>query len=145
VPLTSTFRFRVRACDVGGGSLLEAALDDFALTTRVYGAVAVGALPGGAPARLAFAGNVAPNPVAAGGMAHISFVVPRTTGATRLQVVDLAGRVVATLVNAPLSPGRYSVPWDGTTAHGGLARAGVYFVKLSAEGASATTRLVRLD
>jgi hypothetical protein len=66
----------------------------------------------------------------------IPFAVPgSSSGATvRLTVFDLQGRLVATLVDAPLPPGRHRVHWDGRTSAGTPARSGVYFYRLQHEG-----------
>lgn len=54
----------------------------------------------------------------------IRFTLHRA-GATRLEVHDLLGRTVATLVNTELSPGAYTAVWDAS----GMA-SGVYFYTL---------------
>jgi hypothetical protein len=148
VPLTNQFRFRVRTCDVLGGSLLEAALDDFKITSRVYGAVAVDPAAGDPPG-VAFVGAVEPNPARAGQPARIAYGVPRAAAGgvarTVLTVVDLRGRVVKTLVEASLPPGRYSAVWDGTNSRGERAAAGIYFARLVTDGHPGSSKLVRLD
>jgi len=148
IPLTNQFRFRLRTCDVLGGSVLEAGLDDFAITTRVYGAVAVGPAAGDVP-RVAFVGAVEPNPARAGQPARIAYGVPRLAAGSRAQsvltVVDLRGRVIKTLVDAALAPGRYSAVWDGTNSRGERAAAGVYFARLVTDGHLGSSKLVRLD
>jgi hypothetical protein len=148
IPLTNQFRFRVRTCDVLGGSVVEAGLDDFKITTRVYGAVAVDPAAGDEP-RLAFVGTVEPNPARAGQAARIAYGVPRAAAGgsarTVLTIVDLRGRVVRTLVDAALAPGRYSALWDGTNDRGERAAAGIYFARLFTEGQLGSGKLVRLD
>jgi hypothetical protein len=152
VALTNQFRFRVRTCDVGGGSVVEAGLDDFAITTRSYGTVDAGPGPVGdsdIPV-LAFVGSVQPNPARGGSAARIAFGVPRArtgqSGAKAvLQVVDLRGRLVKTLINDSLAPGRYGAIWDGTNTRGERTGAGVYFARLAVDGQSASGKIVRLD
>lgn len=78
---------------------------------------------------------VSPNP--SRGVARMSFALP-VGGAVRLRVMDLQGRVVASLVDGDLPSGRHHVTWDGTTA-GGPLRSGMYFVRLETSG----RRLVR--
>jgi hypothetical protein len=54
-----------------------------------------------------------------------------------LKIYDLLGREVTTLVNEQLSPGSYSVEWDGT----GFA-SGVYFYSLLTNDFVETKRMV---
>ena len=44
----------------------------------------------------------------------------------RLRLYDVHGRVVATLVDAPLAAGRHSVTWTGTDDRGRPVASGVY-------------------
>ena len=53
---------------------------------------------------------------------------------TTLQVSDLTGRVVRTLVNSVQTPGRYSARWDGRDSQGRLLAHGIYFCSLVAGG-----------
>ncbi|MBI5059562.1 T9SS type A sorting domain-containing protein [candidate division KSB1 bacterium] len=50
----------------------------------------------------------------------------------RLQVFDLTGRLVATLVNGPQQAGDHRVSWNGMDANGVAAPSGVYFYTLEA-------------
>jgi hypothetical protein len=45
-----------------------------------------------------------------------------------LKVYDLNGRLVSTLVNQAMQPGRYTINWDGRYEKGGHAPYGTYFV-----------------
>lgn len=58
----------------------------------------------------------------------------------RLQVFDVNGRLVRTLVDAIEAPGNKSVVWAGTTDQNAPAGAGIYMVRLEAGG---TVRLQR--
>jgi hypothetical protein len=55
-------------------------------------------------------------------------------GETSLDIFDMAGRRVATLVHADLVPGNYSVRWDGRASGGEPLGAGLYFARLTAPG-----------
>jgi flagellar hook assembly protein FlgD len=57
-------------------------------------------------------------------------------------LVDLSGRVVRSLVKATQKPGRYSVTWNGTDAHGRTLANGVYFLKFQAGDYRQTEKLV---
>ena len=77
---------------------------------------------------------------------------PRTTirfelaegGATRLVVLDLAGRLMRTLIEAPLDPGPGSVVWDGRDDSGRDAAAGSYLLRLESGGEVVTGKLALL-
>lgn len=62
-----------------------------------------------------------------------------THGRGRVDVYDVTGRIVRT-VNVPA--GSTSAAWDGRTASGAPASAGVYFARLTEEEASAMARVV---
>ena len=60
-------------------------------------------------------------------------------GMVNVEVYDMAGRKVATLLNRNLAPGEYQVRWDGVDAHGQPAASGVYIYRLR-QGNTALTR-----
>ena len=62
----------------------------------------------------------------------------------RLDVFDVAGRHVTTLVDGELGPGEHEVAWDGMTSRGRVAN-GVFFARVATPDrqASATVILVR--
>jgi len=49
---------------------------------------------------------------------------------TRIDLFDLAGRHLRTLVDGPVAPGPATVTWDGTDARGTTVGAGVVFLRL---------------
>ncbi|MGB9742894.1 MAG: FlgD immunoglobulin-like domain containing protein [candidate division WOR-3 bacterium] len=55
----------------------------------------------------------------------------RQPGAVRIEVFDLAGRPVKTLLDERQSAGYYSVSWDGTDRNGQPVRRGTYLVTIS--------------
>jgi hypothetical protein len=65
-----------------------------------------------------------------------------TEGRTTLRVHDLTGRVVRTLANGVMRPGRYSARWNGTDDRGRELARGVYFCRLTAGDYRATEKLV---
>ena len=71
----------------------------------------------------------------------IGFALPES-GHVRLEIVNLAGQHVRTLVDGAVSAGRHSVEWDGTDALGRHAAAGVFVCRLSAYGETRSRRLV---
>ena len=72
------------------------------------------------------------------GSANLRFALQREEP-VRLDIFDVAGRHLATLVDGPRAPGDHEVAWDGTTGSG-PARAGVYFARLrTPEGRAGAT------
>jgi hypothetical protein len=82
--------------------------------------------------------RISPSPTR--GPATIEFVVARTAP-VRLEILDLQGRVVATLVDGARAPGRYQVAWNGDLA-AGAAPPGLYFVCYRAAERRFTGRIV---
>jgi hypothetical protein len=68
----------------------------------------------------------------------ISYSLDKTAD-VRLEVFDLLGRKVQTLVNGEMDAGNHDVIWKGTDQG-----AGVYFYRLSADGRSETRKMVLL-
>src|SRR5262249_28438260 len=68
----------------------------------------------------------------------------RQPGEVRLEVFDVAGRRVATLLEGTRGAGEHEVAWDGET-RAGMARRGVYFARLQTpEGHGTATILLGL-
>ena len=66
-----------------------------------------------------------------------------TDGPVALRIYDVAGRLVRTLIDAPLPAGfGKSATWDGLDAAGNRASSGVYFYRLEAAGQSQTRKMV---
>jgi flagellar hook assembly protein FlgD len=63
------------------------------------------------------------------------------SGAVRLEVFDLRGRLVRTLVDGALAAGRYEVLWDGRNAQGREQPSGVYLSRLRADGREVVGRM----
>ncbi len=72
-----------------------------------------------------------PNPMRT--TSSVSFALTRA-GQARLDVVDIQGRVVRTLVDGVRPAGPQSATWDGRGHDGAACPAGVYFYRLQAEG-----------
>ncbi len=63
-------------------------------------------------------------------------------GRVTLRVHDLTGRVVRTLANGVMRPGRYNLNWNGADDRGRALARGVYFCRLTAGDYRATEKLV---
>ena len=68
-----------------------------------------------------------------------------TPSPVRLEVFNILGQRVATLVDEAQSAGSYVARWDGTDAAGGAAASGVYFYRLTVAGAHQTGKMVLVD
>jgi hypothetical protein len=67
-------------------------------------------------------------------------VEPGTAGPVRLDVLDVAGRHVRSLLEPLVVAERLSIFWDGLTGTGAEAPSGIYLLRLSANGRSLATR-----
>ncbi len=84
---------------------------------------------------------VAPNPTI--GLATLQYAVPSGyVGPVAVQIVDVTGRVVRSLVEKGQRSGAYSVSWDGADDLGQPVADGVYFARMIAGSETATTKIV---
>ncbi len=84
-----------------------------------------------------------PRPNPAREVARFEFALPQATH-VRLEVYDVTGRRMRSLVDATLEPGRHSAAWDGRGDDGSRAGAGIYWARLDAGGRQLGRRLVML-
>jgi len=84
-------------------------------------------------------GPALPNPTA--GATSLQYTLPAATSVD-LDVVNVTGRRVATLVSAAMPAGTYSARWNGKTSGGETAPVGLYFVRLRAAGMERTSRVI---
>lgn len=61
------------------------------------------------------------------------------------QVFGVDGRLLRTLVDAPLPAGTHALRWDGRDDRGRPAVTGIYFVRATAGGEAATRKVVRVE
>ncbi len=61
-------------------------------------------------------------------------------GHATLEVFDVAGRRVRTLIDASWEAGEHAVPWDGTDDRGGRLGAGLYWLQLRTDRGYASSR-----
>ena len=86
--------------------------------------------------------SVSPNPFTSATTLELRLAA--RAAEARLTIHDALGRAVVTLVQGPLTAGRHPVRWDGRTASGEPAAAGIYFARLSAGSHVSVQKLVRL-
>jgi hypothetical protein len=82
---------------------------------------------------------VAPNPF--NPRTHLAFDLHRD-GRVRIELYDLAGRHVATLLDEVRPAGRVDVMWDGRDAAGRAAASGTYFARATGGNEVATAKLM---
>jgi hypothetical protein len=109
------------------GYAVEAMVDDATDATR-------------APSRFALHPNV-PNPF--NPATEIRFELDRSSF-VRLDVYDLAGRLVRSLVRAPRDPGLHVVVWNGTDVRGQRVASGIYLYRLQSDSRMLTRKMVVL-
>jgi flagellar hook assembly protein FlgD len=85
-----------------------------------------------------------PNPLRSSTTVHFDLagIAAQTV---HVQIFDVNGRRVRTLVNASLTPGEYESSWDGRSEAGDRVSAGVYFVRLVTRDADQAQKVVVLD
>ena len=61
-----------------------------------------------------------------------------------LQIYDIQGRLIKTLVNSKWQNGNYRVRWESKDDHGRQSPAGVYLVRLITSNNSITRKIAKL-
>lgn len=73
----------------------------------------------------------------------IQFDLPKAAD-VRLEVFNILGQKVSTILDQPLSPGTHSVRWDGRSSDGGSVASGIYFYRIKAGSFVESRRMVLL-
>lgn len=87
-------------------------------------------------------GRAQPNPFRRG--FSLSYALPRTSR-VELSIYSAAGTLVRTLETGERAPGRYSLRWDGRDRTGRPVSRGIYYIRLNADGFTASEKLVKID
>jgi subtilisin family serine protease len=82
-----------------------------------------------------------PNPFNPTTKIEFSLPQPSEVG---LEIFNITGQKVTTLINGPYGAGTHSITWDGRDSHGQNVASGIYFYHLQAEQFSATRKMVML-
>jgi hypothetical protein len=83
-------------------------------------------------------------PVPMTSRATLEYLVPRE-GPVLLQVFDVGGRHVRTLVRESLGSGRHRAEWDGRDERGGKVSSGVFYYNLRVPGGTDSRRVVVIE
>ena len=86
--------------------------------------------------------TVAPNPFRSA--TTLRFDLPERAH-VKVDIVDVAGRLVARLLDGPRGAGSQTVAWRGTDATGRRVGPGVYFVRAASDGGTQSKKIVRVD
>jgi hypothetical protein len=71
---------------------------------------------------------------------EISFVLPKQAH-VKLEIYNVLGQKVTTLLDKPMDAGYQAVTWDGTSSSGSAVSSGIYFYRLTAGEFSATKKM----
>lgn len=88
-----------------------------------------------------------PTPNPSHGLTRFVWTIPHTTRGeahARVDVLDVQGRRVATLLNEVVAPGSHEALWDGRDTQGRLVPSGVYGLRLAWAGQVISRKLVRI-
>jgi hypothetical protein len=106
---------------------------------RIHGSgpVAIIDPPGNAAMRLE---QNQPNPFT--GQTRIRYAVQRPGVPVRLEIYDVAGRLVRTLVSGRANGGPQGTWWNGTDRSGHRVASGLYYYRLTVDGRQETRRMI---
>ena len=121
--------------------LANSAFDNLCLRRLTIGSRSVGVAEP-APSPVSELLRAFPNPFSAS--VRTKFKIHAPTG-VRIDVADVRGRRVVTLVERVLPSGTHVVDWNGRDARGARVAAGVYWLRLDVGGQVQSARVVRLE
>ncbi|MBK8229885.1 MAG: choice-of-anchor B family protein [Candidatus Eisenbacteria bacterium] len=134
ITLTNQVKIRFIAQDTGGGSVVEAAIDDVEITLPPPTVAVEPVLP--VTVRLF---EATPNPMREG--ANLRFALAARQPVL-LDIVDIQGRQVRSLISNVVEAGEHVVRWDGRDAEGRLVPAGMYLQRLATEKSKQSAKLL---
>jgi hypothetical protein len=78
------------------------------------------------------------------GRVAIEYGLPKSAS-VQLEVYDACGRRVRVVASGPYQPGYHTAVWKCTDEHGRAVAEGAYFVRLTADGATLTSKVVKAE
>jgi hypothetical protein len=141
--MTSTDSTRVRYDRISGDDDFLVFLPTLMIWDTLGTVVSIPSVPLGS--KQIFLRAPVPNPF--NGATVLRFELPRAASRVSLNLYDVRGRRVATLLDGvPRVAGLHAVPWDGRDSNGTSVATGVYFYELIVDGRrEGTRRAVRLQ
>jgi len=112
------------------GEVIQVLVDPDSWVLRTMSYDGVSAVPVAAPAVLELRDNV-PNPFNPATAVHFYLAAPTDV---RLDIYDVAGRLVKNLVVGSFDAGDHQVRWDGTDGAGRSVASGTYYARLQGRG-----------
>lgn len=88
--------------------------------------------------------SIYPNPCAGSTEIRFNLSDVASAGDARLEIFDLAGRKISSLLSGEAGPGEHIRSWQGQTDHGEPLREGIYFVRLHTRDGIDNQKLVYL-
>ena len=73
---------------------------------------------------------------------QISFDVPEGSELVRLNIYNILGKKVSTLLNNVLSPGKHNIEWNAKDNEGNPVASGIYFYELSSSSFTARKKML---
>jgi len=73
----------------------------------------------------------------------INYSIPKE-GNVIINIYNIKGQIVKTLVSESLKSGTYSIVWNGDDQNGKKVSAGLYFTRIQAQGKALTNKMVKL-
>ena len=126
---------------VGSNELIVTSFDDGAVAADTISFTVTGTGINLDPSRI-FNIVATPNPFVS--TASISFELSET-GFTSVQIFDLSGRLVTSLVDSEILQGNHSVQWNGNNNNDEEVSAGLYLCRIESAGVVETTGLCLLN
>jgi hypothetical protein len=84
-------------------------------------------------------GQIYPNPFST--VTTIPFEIKETSH-IKISIINLSGQEVCTLINKPLSPGKYTIHWNGSDKSGTRVTEGIYFCRMESDSHSVQVRKI---
>ncbi len=138
LPATDSMQIRFVASDFGGGSLVEACIDDVEILA-LGSVTGINDLENSLPDAFELSQNF-PNPF--NPSTTIRYAVS-TNAQVVIKIYNLLGQEVRTLVSGNKAAGRYAVEWNGTSNTGAQVASGIYLYRM--EAVSGNDRFVQTN